>query len=168
MSTISEPIVTSVAAGQGNSYLLAPGEIMTFKAVGEQTGGLYMMAELSVRPGGGPPLHTHPPQEHFLILEGTFEIPTIRDGQRRVIRATAGDVIHMPGGVPHTYKNVGEKPGRFMLTLSPASMQEFFFALGLPITDPAHLPELSGPPDMEWLGALFQKYDIKFLEPFGP
>jgi mannose-6-phosphate isomerase-like protein (cupin superfamily) len=57
-------------------------------------------------PGGGPRLHRHPYEEVFVIQNGTA---TFTAGDE-TIEAQAGQVVIVPGGVPHKFVNTG--PGR--------------------------------------------------------
>ena len=59
---------------------------MTFLITGEETGGAFFMADISVVPGGGTPPHIHHREdESFHLLEGTL---TIQVGHRCVCRIT--------------------------------------------------------------------------------
>lgn len=49
----------------------------------------------------------------------------------------------------HNYKNVGDIPGKFIATLSPAGMESFFREIGQPIEDPLNPPKPAGPPSDE-------------------
>jgi mannose-6-phosphate isomerase-like protein (cupin superfamily) len=55
-------------------------------------------------PGGGPKLHKHPYEEVFVIQEGTA---TFTAGEE-TLEANAGQVVIVPGGVPHKFVNTGE------------------------------------------------------------
>jgi mannose-6-phosphate isomerase-like protein (cupin superfamily) len=55
-------------------------------------------------PGGGPKLHRHPYEEVFVIQEGTA---TFTAGDE-TIEASGGQVVIVPGGVPHKFVNTGE------------------------------------------------------------
>ncbi len=55
-------------------------------------------------PGSGPRLHRHPYEEVFVIQEGTVKF-TAGDA---TIEASGGQVIVVPGGVPHKFVNTGE------------------------------------------------------------
>ena len=55
-------------------------------------------------PGGGPKLHRHPYEEVFVIQNGTA---TFTAGDE-TIEAQAGQVVIVPGGVPHKFVNTGE------------------------------------------------------------
>jgi mannose-6-phosphate isomerase-like protein (cupin superfamily) len=55
-------------------------------------------------PGGGPKLHRHPYEEVFVIQDGTVMF-TAGD---ETIEASGGQVVVVPGGVPHKFANTGE------------------------------------------------------------
>jgi len=55
-------------------------------------------------PGSGPRLHKHPYEEVFVIQAGTV---TFTAGDE-TIEASAGQVVVVPGGVPHKFVNSGE------------------------------------------------------------
>jgi mannose-6-phosphate isomerase-like protein (cupin superfamily) len=55
-------------------------------------------------PGGGPKLHRHPYEEVCVIQEGTA---TFTAGDETVV-ASGGQVVIVPGGVPHKFVNTGE------------------------------------------------------------
>jgi len=55
-------------------------------------------------PGGGPRLHKHPYEEVFVIQNGTA---TFTAGDE-TIEAHGGQVVIVPGGVPHKFVNTGE------------------------------------------------------------
>jgi quercetin dioxygenase-like cupin family protein len=66
-------------------FVLAPGEgekfsvldaVFTTKATGKDTKGAWTLYEITDTAGNGPPLHTHPWDEAFYILEGELEIQT--------------------------------------------------------------------------------------------
>ncbi len=164
MATTSERTITAKLEGEGQAYLIGP-EMVTIKVPGAETEGTHLVIEVTTPPGGGPPLHTHPAQEIFFVLEGEFEFPTMRDERKETTRAGVGSVVHVPGGIPHTYHNVGSGRGRLLGVLSPAAeMEGFFKEAGRPVDDQAH-PPAPTPPDMERFLALSRKYHIEMLLP---
>src|SRR3954462_6254848 len=79
--------------------------------------------EVTVAPGGGPPpLHTHPASEFFYTLEGTLTY--FREDE--VISGGPGTTAFIPGGVPHTYRNLTDEPARYVALLSPGRQMEEF------------------------------------------
>jgi mannose-6-phosphate isomerase-like protein (cupin superfamily) len=59
---------------------------------------------VDVPPGSGPTLHRHPYEEVFVIQDGTV---TFTAGDE-TIEANGGQVVVVPGGVPHKFVNTGE------------------------------------------------------------
>ncbi len=59
---------------------------------------------VDVPPGSGPRLHKHPYEEVFVIQNGTA---TFTAGDE-TIEAHGGQVVIVPGGVPHKFVNSGE------------------------------------------------------------
>ena len=159
---MSKPIVSS---NTGDS-LDVLNTIVTVLVSGEQTDGKYAVIEMITPPNEGVPLlHTHPHQETFQVVEGTFEIfGRDEDGNKIAMSAPTGSVAHVPGNAPHGFLNVGDSPGKMVMTVEPASMEDFFLEFGTPIVDPENMPAPSGPPDMEALLATCAKHNIHFVE----
>ncbi|MFE6285184.1 cupin domain-containing protein [Streptomyces sp. NPDC057877] len=61
---------------------------------------------VDVAPDAGPPRHTHPYEEVFVIVDGTVRLEA--GGEK--IDATAEDICVVPAGMPHKFTNLG--PGR--------------------------------------------------------
>jgi len=59
-------------------------------------------------PGRGPRLHRHTYAEVFIVTEGEVTLRTDQGDQV----ARAGQVVVVPGGVPHAFYNSGEGPLR--------------------------------------------------------
>ncbi|MCB0196429.1 MAG: hypothetical protein KDJ65_31035, partial [Anaerolineae bacterium] len=79
--------------------------------------------------------------------------------------APAGSMVHVPGGIPHGFRNIGDTVGKVMMTFEPAGNMELFFEeIGIPVADKAHPPTPDGPPDMEALLKVCAKYNIYFME----
>ncbi len=104
----------------------------TVKLAGSETGGRLAVLEEELPEGPGPPLHSHPQDETYLLLDGEASFwvdadPAEEKGRRR----GAGDVVFVPGGAPHTYRV--ESPLLKLLVLStPAGLEDYVLALGTP------------------------------------
>ena len=61
--------------------------------------------DVTVAAGGGTPLHSHASPEVFRILEGTLTVQRMTDAGIVETEAQAGDIISIPGNVPHGYRN---------------------------------------------------------------
>ncbi len=65
--------------------------------------------DVTVPAGGGTPLHSHASPEVFRIIEGTLTVQQMTDAGVVETRAQAGDIISIPGNVPHGYRNEGSE-----------------------------------------------------------
>jgi mannose-6-phosphate isomerase-like protein (cupin superfamily) len=71
----------------------------------------------------GPPLHVHPGfDETFVVLEGLLEV-TVR-GESSTL--DPGATAYVGGEVPHTFRNPGGDPVRFLVICSPGGMEHYF------------------------------------------
>ncbi len=102
------------------------GDELIFTAYGEETGGAYLLLELHVSPGGGPPTHLHHDDaESFVVLDGNFRIQ-----QGEVIRDVGpGAFVYGQRGVPHGFTNIGDKVGRLLVIDTPPRIEGYFRAL---------------------------------------
>ena len=142
--------------GEGTSYWLLR-DRHTFKAVGDDTGGRFVAAELSADAELGPPPHIHRnADESFYILEGTFDFSLA--GQQ--FSAGPGAFVYLPKGVVHTHKAGGGKPARAIVIQSPAGVEKFIAEAGKPVTDPSARPAPPELPELQKIVAIAQKHGI--------
>ena len=112
-----------VVPGAGGQVLSPVGGSITHKVRGEHSAGGVAVFESRIPAGEGPPLHVHANEEEVLyVLEGAFRF-RLRD---EVTAAPEGSLMFVPRGVPHTWQNVGDEPGRLLITFTPAGMERFF------------------------------------------
>jgi len=150
-----------VPAGTGPAYR-SPVDQITFLITGEQTGGAFFMAEVSVPPGGGTRPHIHHREaETFYLQQGTL---TIQVGGK-TLRASPGDFVHLPRGVVHCFRNTENVDAKFLLVVTPAGLEKFFEEAFHPAVDrSAELPSMTE----AFLGrvlAAASKYGVEFLPP---
>jgi quercetin dioxygenase-like cupin family protein len=108
--------------------------------------------KLITPPGAGIPPHVHKNEDEVVyILEGGLEVMV--NGE--VFKARAGDCVNLVRGVPHGYTNRGTTDTKTLWYISPGKgFEEFFNEL-------KEFPP--GPPDVQKLDVLFEKYGIKNL-----
>jgi quercetin dioxygenase-like cupin family protein len=155
--------VAHIPPGAGSKSLWVLGELVTYKTTSDQTGGAYSLFEVESRPGSGPPPHVqHWEDESFWVLEGEYEFVV----EGRVMRAEAGSLVHVPKGNLHAHKNMGDGPGRMLLSQTPGGSHERFFGeIGKPADAPRSLlPE--GQTDTVKLAAVAARYGIE-IPPSG-
>ena len=128
-------------AERGASYLVIT-DVITIRVSSRDSSGRVCVVEALSPPGGGPPpLHSHPPDEVFTVLEGRGTIIVRTDGVDERREMGPGETAHVAGGTPHTFRNFSERPLRLLATFVPGEMMEHYFvAGGIPLPD-ARLPD---------------------------
>ena len=112
-----------LAPGEGETVRSPTGPALTFKLRGAQTGGSLAAWENVVAPGEGPPLHAHKNEDEiWYALEGSFRF-TLGE---YTAAAERGAFVYIPRGVVHTWQNIGQTPGRFLVMVAPAGFETFF------------------------------------------
>src|SRR4030066_13732 len=120
-------------------------------------GAISMKNHLAL-PHNGPPPHIHHREdESFYVLDGNFSF--LRGD--RTIEAGPGFFRRVPKGTVHRYDNVGTKPGKGLVILTPAGFEKFFAEIGKPV---ASLIGPTGPPDSDSIAqllAIAPKYGLE-------
>lgn len=106
----------------------------------EDTGGAMALCDVTVAPGGGPPMHIHHREdETFHILDG--EITLWVGGAQRLARA--GETLFGPRGIPHRFENRSARPARMLVAMTPGGFARYFREAGIPAAPGAAAPPLS-------------------------
>ena len=151
-----------VPAGTGPAYC-GPGDRVTYLITGAETGGAFFMAEVSVVPGGGPPPHVHSREdESFYLRQGTLAVQ-VGD---KALNISAGDFVHMPRGVAHSFKNIGEDTAKLLMVATPAGLENYFAETFFPAADVADVPQI-GPAVLARAMKTAPKYGLELLLPAG-
>ena len=152
--------VAHIRPGEGRRPLWVMGERVTCKITSGQTSGAYSLFEITTQPGSGPPPHVqHWEDESFYVLKGEYEF---LDGAR-TIRAGVGSLIYVRSGILHTHNNVGEEPGRMLVSQTPGGAHERFFE---ELAENPTAPFVSkDSPDIEIIASIATKYGIEILHP---
>ena len=117
-------------------------------------GGAASVIETLHAPGFGPPLHRHAETEVFRVLQGRY-LMRLDD---RCFEITEGDVVTVPGGTPHAFVNLSDRPSRQLVLITPGMHADVFFR------------ELSalmagGPPARTALDEFGRQWGVEFLGP---
>jgi quercetin dioxygenase-like cupin family protein len=96
----------------------------------------------------GPPPHTHPWEEIYVVLAGELEVSV--DGKAHVLKT--GGVAHVPAGVTHAYRNVSE--AHFLTIVSKGNAASFFKQVSSEV-------EMS-PPDIAGVVRVASQHEINF------
>ena len=147
---VAEPRVVT-----GGDKLWFLGTLARMKLDGEHTGGRFALWEGELPHGAAPPLHSHPQDETFYVLEGALtawlvEPELARSSEddpsawvsQRARTCGVGDVVFAPGGTPHTFR-VESDTARLLVLSTPSGIEEMVRALA----EPARWPWLQPPSD---------------------
>lgn len=89
----------------------APGVTIRQLISGEADGApVYNMRMIEIEPGRNTPDHDHPFEHENFIVSGNGEV--MYEGAAYPV--SAGDVVFLPPGARHQYRNTGEKPLVFL------------------------------------------------------
>ena len=149
LTATSEPRVVS-----DSERLWFLGTLARMKLDGQQTGGRFALWEGVLPNGAAPPLHSHPQDETFYVLDGEVTAwlvePELVDDEatpagwvgNRGRRCGPGSVVFAPAGAPHTFR-VESDTARMLFLSTPAGIEEYVRMLG----EPARWPWLQPPPE---------------------
>lgn len=143
-------------SAQGESPILIPQIGLTLRVCvpPQSTGDVLTCIETVNAPGFGPPLHRHRETEIFYVLEGRYLFEV---GGARFVAET-GDVVTAPGGTPHAFVNITDRPARQFVQILPGmDATAFFIGLGEVMHD--------GKLDKDALNAFGQQWHVEFLGP---
>ncbi|MDQ6780246.1 MAG: cupin domain-containing protein [Candidatus Eremiobacteraeota bacterium] len=116
-------VALAAASEKSKPSFDAFGTHMTVLIDGADTHGASATIRLAVPAGVGPPAHIHTKEdETFVVTNGHFRF---WHGDQ-VVDAPAGTVVFMPRNEPHQFLNVGETSGELIMTVVPASLENFF------------------------------------------
>jgi quercetin dioxygenase-like cupin family protein len=149
------PVSPQVVEGAGETLWFL-GTVARIKLDGEQTGGRFALWEGVLPRGAAPPLHSHPQEETFYVLEGELTVwivePDLVDDRgdppgwvkTRGRRCGVGAVAFAPEGVPHTFR-VETDTARVVFLSTPAGIEDYVRALAEPAQWPWLQPPADGP-----------------------
>lgn len=125
---------------------------VVFRLRGQATGGAFSLVEHPIAPGTLVPPHTHIHEDEYsYVIEGEVGV---RIGDQEFL-AKAGDIVMKPRGISHTFWNAGPQPARLLEIIAPAGFESYFEEM-------AHLLNAGGPPDLEQIGSIAEKYGMTY------
>lgn len=137
------------------------GMLLTFKALGNETGGSYSLMEGYVRPGQGPLEHKHAGEDEFWrVLDGTLVFHVANETHE----APTGSFLHIPRGVPHFFENKSPSPARMLAMHSPGGLEQWFIDVGKPYESMDKEPKFSEE-EMQQALVKASKYGIEHSPP---
>ena len=143
-----------VVVKRGDAETMAVmGAQVSFLCGAQRTGRGWSLMECTAPKDAGPPLHEHPWDEAYYILEGEAQF-TI--GEREV-RVGPGDFLYAPGGTLHAFHGVSEAPARMLIFDAPAAAEAFFRDVEREVRD---LPR-----DMAKVPEIGRRHKLRFVAP---
>lgn len=130
------------------------GTLARMKLDGRHTGGRFGLWEGVLPHGAAPPLHSHPQDETFYVIEGELTVwlvgPDLADDQTAPPewvktcgrRCGPGTAVFAPGSAPHTFR-VESDTARVLFLSTPAGIEDYVRAL----SEPARWAWLQPPAD---------------------
>jgi quercetin dioxygenase-like cupin family protein len=150
--TSDTPILV-VEPGEGLHWNV--GGRLVCKVGSDQTGGAFTVLELSLPPGGGPPLHVHRREDEiFYVVEGECTVGS--EEQSWTLRPGATAVF--PKGRAHFFRNESDAGSRVLITAVPGGLDRYFHEIDAALA--------AGRP--EAVPGINQKYEIEFFPTAGP
>jgi quercetin dioxygenase-like cupin family protein len=151
-----QPSYKALAVDEGLVRHSVPGETLTFKVTGDDTGGALDYLVLAIQAKSGPPLHIHHKQHETIhFLKGRYKVQV----EEEVFVCEEGGFVWFPIGVRHAFLNLTDEPGRCVLTFAPGYTDRFFEEFG-----PA-MRSFHGEPDPAVLAPIFQRHDWELAGP---
>lgn len=119
MTEFVNPVVS--ADGEGRTAMAFGTHVV--RICGEETGGALGVIEATLPPGAGPPMHVHAREDElFRVLSGRFGFWCAQS----YVELEAGGLVALPRGVPHRFRNVGDREGTIMAIVTPGGFERFF------------------------------------------
>jgi quercetin dioxygenase-like cupin family protein len=148
LTTVKTVMPKTLGPGAGDTHQLLTHTIV-WKATANDTSGHYALFEMSDHEGGGAPVHSHPWEETFYILEGEIEILLV---DRHEVFG-AGAVVHIPANTIHAFQ-ICSPSARALGIVAPGKAEAFYREAGAKLT--------TLPPDPIVMQELAEKYQLQF------
>lgn len=131
---------------------------------GEAVGDRFALIEFLFPHHASPPLHTHPQDESYFVLDGVLTIQAA--GER--FQLGAGAAAAVPMGVPHTFR-VDSDTARVLVLSTPAGLERMIRDGSTPADASTLPPTEAARPTPERLQEVFRKHgQVNLGPPLGP
>jgi quercetin dioxygenase-like cupin family protein len=150
---------TASAAGQGERLWFL-GTLQIIRLPAEASGGRFALIEGLLPHLASPPVHTHPQDETYVVLEGSL---TLVAGDGR-FELGPGDAATAPAGVPHTFR-VDSDTARVLLVSTPAGLEQMMRDASVPATAATLPPPDTPRPSPDQLSAVFERHGMAIVGP---
>ena len=140
------------SAGEGERLWFL-GTLATIRVAGEETGGRFALIEFLFPQLASPPLHTHPQDESYVVLDGRL---TVRAASERFELGVGGAAV-VPMDVPHTFR-VDSDTAHVLVLSTPAGLEQLVRDAAVPATAATLPPGATPRPTPEELAEIFRRH----------
>jgi len=131
---------------------------------GEATDGRLAVLEFLFPRSASPPLHTHPQDESYIVLDGQLSVQAGADR----FQLEAGATAVVPMSVAHTFR-VDSDTARVLVLSTPAGLERMVRDGSVPATSPTLPPANTPRPTPERLEQLFRAHgQVNLGPPLAP
>lgn len=148
----ADPAATWSAPGEGERLWFL-GTLAVVRVPGESTDGRLAVIEFLFPRGASPPLHTHPQDESYVVLDGRFTVQAAADR----FDLAAGGIAVVPRGVPHSFR-VDTDTARVLVLSTPAGLERLVHDGSVPASAPTLPPDDTPRPDSAQLEQIFRNH----------
>ncbi len=141
-----------VMRGDEGEELSVLGCGIRFLCTADKTDKAWSLMETVLAENAGPPLHDHPWDEAYYVVEGEVRFTL---GERE-LTVKSGDFIYAPAGTLHAFQGASAKPARVLVFDAPAHAELLFRDLDR---------EVKGPQDFPKVPAIGDRHHVRFLPP---
>jgi quercetin dioxygenase-like cupin family protein len=140
------------------------GTLATIRVPGEAVADRFALIEFMFPQHASPPLHTHPQDESYIVLDGRM---TIKAGDRRFELEPGASAV-VPMGVPHTFR-VDSQTARVIVMSTPAGIERMVRDGSIPAGERTLPPADAPRPSQEEIEANFARHgQVTLGPPLGP
>ncbi len=151
------PKAIVLGPGEGRTIQMSPVEQVVIKLGNGESGSDFEFAEVKLKPNGGPPEHIHfELDEAFYVMRGTVRV---KIGEE-IIEAKQGSFVFIPRGTRHAFVNSGTEDGTLVAVSSAVGLEAYLREIAEALRK---MPP--GPPDMEALAPILEKYKVEIVGP---
>jgi quercetin dioxygenase-like cupin family protein len=156
-SPAPSPVLSAEGVGEALWFL---GTLAIVRVPGEAVEDRFALIEFLLPQGASPPLHTHPQDETYIVLEGRM---TVQAGEH-IAELQAGVVMVVPGGVAHSFA-VHSETARVLVMSTPAGIERFVRDGSVPATTAVLPPDGTPRPSPTDLDAVFAAHECITVGP---
>jgi quercetin dioxygenase-like cupin family protein len=149
--------------GVGRNRFEVLGIELEWKLQRSDTLGRYCVMAATMPPGSGVPLHQHPEQEAFFILDGEPEF-AVESGGLVWMKIHSGEMVNIPPDAMHGFRNAGDRDVKILLTCE-GDLGKFFEEAGTPLADDESPTQHPSPEAIQRVLEIARKFGQRFPDP---